>query len=106
MWHIRSLSREIAQEFRPEKIILFGSYARGNPGVDSDIDLFVVMRMTGRLSKVAAQMRLRLDPTIPIDIVVRTSKAVRERLKMGDGFVREIIEKGKVLYEADHPSMG
>ena len=46
-------------------------------------------------------MRLRLRPAFPVDLIVRTPQTVRQRLEMGDDFIREILDEGIVLYEAD-----
>jgi hypothetical protein len=46
-------------------------------------------------------MRLKLRPPFPVDLIVRTPEKVRQRVAMGDSFMQEIVEKGKVLYEAD-----
>ncbi len=47
-------------------------------------------------------MRMKLRPSFPLDLLVRTPSKIRERLAMGDDFIKEILEKGKVLYEAAH----
>ncbi len=98
---IEDLSRRIASEFHPDRIILFGSYARGAPTVDSDVDLLVVLPFEGRAVDKSVEIRLKLRPPFPIDLIVRTPEKVRERVEMGDDFMREILEEGKVLYEID-----
>jgi predicted nucleotidyltransferase len=98
---ITRLAREIAQRFRPNKIILFGSYAYGNPTPDSDVDLLVVMPAKNETSQ-AARIRLAVDCDFPLDVLVRTPKTLRWRLKEGDWFLREIVARGKVLYEKAH----
>ena len=70
---IREFSQRIGREFGAERVVLFGSYARGTVTEDSDVDL-----------------------------LVRTPEKVRQRMEMGDDFMREILEEGKVLYEADN----
>jgi predicted nucleotidyltransferase len=95
----------IAREFQPEKIILFGSWAYGKPDTDSDIDLLVVMPFEGSPFRQAGTILHRVIQAVgvlPLDLLVRTAEQLDERLAMGDGFVREILERGKVLYEADH----
>ncbi|SRR6266571_7090414 len=99
---IRRLCDQIAREFHPKKIILFGSHAYGKPEWDSDVDLLVIMPFTGRHTKKAIEILNRLNPTNGIDLLVRTPQQVQKRLAMGDFFMREIIERGKVMYEADH----
>lgn len=99
---IKKLCEQIARDFHPEKIILFGSHAYGRPGPDSDVDLLVVMPFKGRPVRQAIKIRNRLDTTMALDLIVRTPKQVSERLAMGDFFIREITEQGRVIYEADH----
>jgi len=99
---IQACAREVAEKFHPERIVLFGSYAYGKPTIDSDIDLLVVMNHKGRAVEQAARIRSSLHSTFPIDVLVRSPRKIRERLKMGDPFVRDIIEKGEVLYETSH----
>jgi uncharacterized protein len=99
---IAELSERIAREFRPEKIILFGSYAYGHPSADSDIDLLIIMPFEGGQPEQAIRILNRLNLLMPIDLLVRRPKEVEQRLAMGDFFMREIIERGKVIYEVPH----
>ncbi|MDQ3064297.1 MAG: nucleotidyltransferase domain-containing protein [Acidobacteriota bacterium] len=99
---IENLCRQIVENFKPQKIILFGSHAYGKPTVDSDVDLLVVMPFEGRDSQKAIEIRTKIQTTVPLDLLVRTSEQVRARIEMEDFFMREINEKGKVLYEADN----
>ena len=101
MDQIEQFSERIRSEYHPDRVVLFGSYARGNPTVDSDVDLLVVLPFDGKAAYKAAEMRLELLPPFPIDLIVRTPEKIRERLEMGDDFIREIMEEGRVLYEAD-----
>ena len=100
MNEILDLSERIAREFRPERIILFGSYAYGRPTVDSDVDLLVVMPFEGKGVHQAIEILDRLDARLPVDLLVRTPQELRERLGMNDFFLREVVERGKVLYAA------
>jgi len=102
---IRLVCEAIASEFRPEKIILFGSHAYGEPRADSDVDLLVVMPFEGSPFRQASKILGHVVGAVgvlPMDVLVRTAEQVRERLRIGDSFMREIIERGKVMYEADH----
>ena len=99
---IEELSEQIAREFQPEKIILFGSYAYGHPSTESDIDLLVIMPFEGRQSEQAIRILNYLSALAPIDLLVRRPEEVEERLAMGDSFMREIVECGRVMYEAHH----
>ena len=105
MSQIKALSQQIAEQFQPERIILFGSYAYGEPNEDSDVDLLVVMPFEGHSPRKAAEIRFQVRPQFPLDLLVRTSELLRQRLELGDFFIQEIIDKGEVLYEAADPGM-
>ena len=95
----------IAQEFQPDKIILFGFWAYGKPDTDSDIDLLVVMPFDGSSFRQAGTILHRVVQAVgvlPLDLLVSTAEQLDERLAIGDSFVRDMLDRGKVLYEADH----
>ena len=98
---IEGFAQRIGRQFDAERVILFGSYARGTVARDSDVDLLVIGPFEGRSVDRSVQIRMKLRPGFPVDLVVRTAERVRERLAMGDDFMQEILEEGKVLYEAD-----
>lgn len=101
---IRAVARRIAERFQPEKVILFGSYAYGKPGPESDVDLLVVMRTSLRSRQQRLEISRALSPRpFPLDILVRTPEELEERIAQGDAFLREIVTRGKVLYERRHP---
>ena len=102
---IKNLCRQIVEGFNPQKIILFGSYAYGKSNADSDIDLLVVMPYEGNELEQMVKVRRRLKSTFPLDVLVKTPAQLKERSEMGDFFIREIIEKGKILYEAENGRM-
>lgn len=101
---IRRYARAIADEFHPEKIILFGSYAYGTPNEDSDVDLLVVMPAYNQHNQ-AVRIRWRLAAPFPLDLIVRTPKQMSWRLKEGESFLTSIVAQGKVLYEKDDEGM-
>jgi uncharacterized protein len=100
--HIRQLCKRIVQEFKPEKIILFGSHAYGQPTPESDLDLLVIMQFEGDPLEQAVAMLNRLNVLLPIDLLVRTPEQIRHRLEIGDSFMRDIVEQGKVMYDAHY----
>ncbi len=100
--YIKKICRRIAEEFKPEKIILFGSQAYGKPKPDSDVDLLVLMQFEGSYFRKAHEIRMRLGLSLPIDLLVNTPEQLQYRLEIGDRFMREIVERGKVMYEANH----
>jgi predicted nucleotidyltransferase len=100
---IRAFSQAIAREFCPQKIVLFGSYAYGIPTEDSDVDLLVIMpRTSDRGERMSVRIRQAIPRDFPLDLLVRTPTDVAKRLRWRDPFICELLEKGKVLYEANH----
>ena len=99
---IDEVVRQIAENFHPQKIILFGSYARGKPRPESDLDLLVVMDTPLKESQQSLKIRQHLGVMFGIDLLVYTPKRLQERLDMNDWFIREVIEEGKVVYETSN----
>src|SRR5260370_20621862 len=95
---IRKFARDVAERFKPDRIILFGSYAYGTPHEDSDVDILVVMPARNELDQ-SVRIDLACEACFPLDIIVRTPKNMQWRLEEGDSFLREIVSRGKVLYE-------
>lgn len=97
---IQDLAASIAREFHPQRIILFGSHARGEATPDSDVDLLVLMPRNGqtRHAQITAILT-RCHLGFPVDVLVRTREEFEERLAMNDWFMRDIQREGKVLYE-------
>lgn len=91
---------KIAEILKPEKIILFGSYAYGNPTPDSDVDLLVIMETeASQKERLLSVARLLHPRQFPVDIIVKTPKEIKEALQTNSFFTREIYMKGIVLYE-------
>jgi predicted nucleotidyltransferase len=90
----------IVHELHPEKIILFGSCAYGTPTRDSDVDLLVIMQTQAKgADRSWAVSRLLIPRPFPVDILVKTPQEVQLALEKGDFFIREILTRGRVLYE-------
>jgi uncharacterized protein len=104
MTAIRRFARQIAERFRPEKIILFGSYAYGKPHNESDVDLLVIMPARNVIDQ-SIRIGLAFKRPFSFDLIVRTPKQVERGVRDNDWFLREITEKGKVLYESPNGSM-
>jgi predicted nucleotidyltransferase len=92
--------QQIVERFKPQKVILFGSYARGNPRPESDVDLLVVMDTPLKESQQSLEIRRQLDIMFGMDLIVHTPKRLKERVDMGDWFLRDVLKEGKVLYES------
>jgi predicted nucleotidyltransferase len=97
---IRAVVEHIARHFDPEKIILFGSYAYGDPKPWSDMDLLVVMEAPeGELPMMLAIYRSMSPIPFGMDILVRSQATIDYRIPLGDWFLKEITQQGKVVYE-------
>ena len=103
---IRQVSDEIARRFQPGRIILFGSYAYGTPTEDSDVDLLVIVPFEGRTAKQAVEIQGAVYAGFAMDLIPITPEKLKYRLEIEDFFLREVVEKGKVLYEADYTAVG
>jgi len=97
---IRALVRRIAEEFRPDRIILFGSYAYGQPRPESDLDLLVIMDTPLNETEQAIQIKHQLNVLFGFDLLVYSPHRLAQRLAWGDSFLKEITERGIVLYES------
>lgn len=94
---IHQLAQRIRDKFNPDKIFLFGSHAYGVSGKGSDIDLLVIMRTMIPVRQQAYLIRRELESSEPIDVIVRTPEQIEERIRLGDFFIKQIIEKGAEL---------
>ena len=104
---IRALAKLIAGQFNPEQIILFGSHAYGKPTAWSDVDLLVVMDTP----KGELETALEISSALPklafsVDIIARSRSVLEKRKKLGDWFLIDVTQKGKVLYERADQRMG
>jgi len=102
---IRRFARRIAERFQPDRIILFGSYAYGKPHEESDVDLLVIMRTKNAIDQ-SIRISLAFKRLFSFDLIVRTPWQIERGLKDDNWFLREIMEKGKVLYEARDRQVG
>ena len=93
---IETYCRVLAREFHPKKIILFGSYAHGKPTKDSDVDLVVIMPFRGSDTKKVVEIRGRVEAPFPMDLLVWPP----ERAEKTDYFTRDVLARGKVMYES------
>ena len=95
---VKNITNQIVKKYKPEKIILFGSAARGKFGPDSDLD-FLVVKNDGRTKIERAQTIYSLvEKKVPADFIVYTPQEIKERLKLGDPFLKIIFKEGRILY--------
>lgn len=100
MKSIRRYCEAVAREFRPQRIVLFGSHAVGKAHQDSDVDVLVVMDARPALGmRPAVAIRERIPAGFPLDLMVREPEEMKQRILQGDSFLREISENGRVMYE-------
>lgn len=100
---IQQILKKIVAEYAPQKVILFGSYAWGEPGPDSDIDLLIIKETSERfLDRWTTVQRILsgMHRSLPVEALVLTPHEIERRLAIGDQFIAEILEKGEVLYAA------
>ena len=100
---IESIRERLLAEYDPLKVILFGSYAYGHPDRDSDIDLLIIKETNQRFIDrwVEVQRLLTgLHRHLLVETLVLTPAELDERLRIGDQFIMNIMERGKVLYAA------
>lgn len=102
---IRRIVQEIVRRFQPEKVILFGSYACGRATPDSDVDLLVVMPAANEINQ-AVRILLAVPHPFSLDLIVRTPETLQRRLALGDSFLQEVVDTGRVLYEKADRRMG
>jgi predicted nucleotidyltransferase len=99
---IETYAEDVARQFRPLKIVLFGSYAYGNPTKDSDVDLMVVVPKDSsgvRNRERAMAIRSAIPKSFPLDLLVKDPEDISWRLEEGDCFLQDVFSKGRVLYE-------
>lgn len=99
---LKQMVKRLVEQFDPEQIILFGSHARGTATRDSDIDLLVVLPVTGSKRSKQVEMRVALhDFAVPKDIIVATPEEVAARRNIVGTIIRPALREGKVLYVRD-----
>ncbi len=97
---LREMVRRIVERFDPQRIVLFGSHARGGAGPDSDVDLLVVMPLDRPKREVQVEIRLALhDVHVPKDIVVATPEEVRRSRDVVGSVLYSALREGKTLHE-------
>lgn len=99
---VSEIVEKLKREYKPQRIILFGSYAYGNPTEDSVINLLILKNTDERrVDRLAQVKRIIYNPNckIPVSLLVYSPEELEERLRKGDEFIKEIIQKGTILYE-------
>ena len=100
MCALDEMVQRIVRRFHPEKIILFGSHARGESGSDSDLDLLIVMPVESSRRAKANEIDLALaDRSVPVDVIVVTPDQFERQGEIPGSIVREAVREGRVVYE-------
>jgi predicted nucleotidyltransferase len=96
---IENITLQIIKKYNPEKIILFGSAARGKIGPDSDADFLIIKENTPfyGADRIRELSRM-IERNIPVDLLVYKPKEFQSRLELGDPFLKAVVKEGKVLY--------
>jgi predicted nucleotidyltransferase len=96
---IENITNQIIEKYKPEKIILFGSAAKGELKPDSDVDFLIVKRETPHYGADRMRELSRLiERNVPIDFLIYRPEEFDKRLEMGDPFLRTVLKEGRVLY--------
>jgi len=96
---IQNITQQIIEKYKPEKVILFGSAARGKPNLDSDVDFLIIKKETPLYGADRIRELSRIiDRNIPLDLLIYRPEEFQKRLQMGDPFLKSVLKEGKVLY--------
>jgi len=97
---VKKITNQIVKNYSPDKIFIFGSFVSGKFTSDSDVDFCIIKNTKKRkLDRIYEVYKLLRGRKIPVDVLVYTPKETKERLKLGDFFVEDIIKRGKLIYE-------
>jgi len=96
---ITSITQQIIEKYKPEKIILFGSAARGDRNLDSDVDFLIIKKETPLYGSDRIRELSRLiDRNIAVDLLIYRPEEFEKWLRMGDPFLKTVLKEGKLLY--------
>ncbi|MBU2579111.1 nucleotidyltransferase domain-containing protein [Patescibacteria group bacterium] len=99
---ISRIKKALVENYKPEKIILFGSCVKGEMTEDSDLDFVIIKKSkdpkTERTKNIYNILN-KLENRLPCDVLTYTPKEFENRLNLGDFFVKDIVKEGKILYE-------
>lgn len=92
------IAEQIVHKYKPQKIILFGSAARGKFTLDSDLDFFIVKDDPRPGGERIYEVSGMFEHNVAVDVLVYTPTEVKKCLEWGDPFVKDILSSGKVIY--------
>lgn len=105
MKDILKVSERIAESFDPDRIIFFGSRAYGQPRRDSDVDLLVILPFDGNSFDKSTEILSAVDSPLSVDVQAVRPADARRRYRQWDPMIRDAFDRGKILYERNHPRM-
>jgi predicted nucleotidyltransferase len=94
---IGAFTQRLVQKYAPEKVILFGSQARGDARLDSDADILVVMPYEGRAFAKTREIRRACKPGFRVDFLLWRPEDIEPHYRWGDPIIREALDHGEVL---------
>lgn len=95
---INSIKEQLIEKYQPKKIILFGSAVSGNITPDSDLDFLVIKDDRRNFHDRVVEIYKIIEKDIAADFLVYAPAKVEERVRLGDPFIKSILETGRVLY--------
>ena len=99
MPNLPAITKKIVKNYNPEKIILFGSRARGDAHQDSDVDLFIIKKTRDpRIERIIKVDKLFSPRYFSLDLIIRTPQEVKKAESKNNFFIKEILNSGKILY--------
>lgn len=99
---IEKITNQVIKNYQPQKIILFGSAARGDFNENSDIDMLIVKDTPGRRVDRIKDLLFSVDYNLPFEPLVYTPQELQERENLGDSFILEVLNQGKIIYERQY----
>lgn len=96
---IEKVAEQIVRNYKPEKVILFGSFAWGKPKSHSDIDLLIIKKTKKRKVERIKEILMKTKSNFPLEPLVYTPKELQARLDLRDFFFQNIVKRGRILYE-------
>jgi len=96
---LQDVVRQLKEHYKPDRVILYGSYAEKRVKKDSDIDLLIIKDTDKRfIDRVIEVEKILSNRILPLDIVVYTPQEVRFLFSIGSPFIEEALEKGRLIY--------
>lgn len=99
---LQTIVQRIIESFQPQRVVLFGSHAWGEPRPESDVDFLVVTKTLSHLRPAHRRFQVKRicqPPFVSMDVLVYAPEEIRDRVAMGDLFLPKILAEGKILYD-------